>query len=173
MRGWSRRGVGFVVMVGLVASLVFGSAVSAEQADAGRNWGAILSGGNEIKVGEWAQWGTVILSVGQDGQSINYTVNMGMITNPQKASIYLGSTGTPVATLWNSSSRDRDTGSFSGVMSSGTITAKDLTGSMQGKTMNDLLAAMKSGNTYVNVLTVQAPEGAARGAIVSMENNHL
>lgn len=117
----------------------------------------------------------MILSVGQDGQSINYTVNMGMITNPQMASIYLGgpgTTGAPVVTLWNSSGRERDSGSFSGVMATGTITAKDLTGPMQGKTMDDLLAAMKSGNTYVNFLTVQAPDDAARGEIVSMENNH-
>ena len=57
MRARFRRYVGFGVMVGLVASLMFSGAVSADRDD-NHNWSAILQGGNEAKVGDWAQWGS-------------------------------------------------------------------------------------------------------------------
>jgi hypothetical protein len=58
-------------------------------------------------------------------------------------------------------------------MGGGTLTAADLTGPLQGKSMNDLFAAIKGGNTYVNFTSVGAPDGAARGPVQSMEANHL
>jgi hypothetical protein len=54
-------------------------------------------------------------------------------------------------------------------MSSGTITEKDLTGPLQGKTMDDLFAAMKSGGAYTNVHTAKNPGGESRGQIHSAE----
>jgi len=167
-----RRLVGLGMMVGLVASIVFSSAVSAEVPDASRNWGAILQGGNVTNVGTWAQWGTVMFHVNSDGNSMDYTINMGMITDPKQAAIYLGggkTNGPIVANLW----KEGRAGNVSGVMGGGTLTAADLTGPLQGKSMNDLFTAIKAGNTYVNFTTVGAPDGAARGDVRSMEANHL
>jgi hypothetical protein len=167
-----RRFVGFGMMVGLVASLMFASAVSADRDDANHNWGAILTGGSETSVGQWAQWGLVTFHVNSDGNSMDYTINMGMITDPKQAAIYLGGKGTNgpiIVNLW----KEGRSGNVSGVMGGGTITAADLTGPMQGKSMNDLFTAIKAGNTYVNFTTVGAPDGAARGPIQSMEANHL
>jgi CHRD domain len=53
---------------------------------------------------------------------------------------------------------------------SGNFQATDLTGSLAGKTLNDLVSAMQSGNTYVIVNTEEHPEGELRGQI-SQGNN--
>jgi hypothetical protein len=167
-----RRFLGIGMMVGLLAGLMFTSAVSAEVPDSAHNWGAILTGGNETAVGTWAQWGVVTFHVNSDGNSMDYSVNMGMITDPKQAAIYLGGAGVNgpiVVNLW----KEGRAGNVSGVMGGGTITAADLTGPMQGKSMNDLFTAIKAGNTYVNFTTAGAPTGAARGQVQSMENNHL
>ena len=49
------------------------------------------------------------------------------------------------------------------VESGGTITTSDLEGPMQGKEISDLVSAMSSGVTYVNVLTQENPDGEIRG----------
>ena len=172
MQARLRRLVGLGLMVGLVASLLFSSAVSADRDDANHNWGAILTGGGVTSVGTWAQWGTVTFHVNSDGSTMDYSINMGMITDPKAAAIYLGGKGVNgpiVANLW----KEGRSGNVSGVMGGGTLTAADLTGPLQGKSMNDLFAAIKGGNTYVNFTTAGAPDGAARGPVQSMEANHL
>ncbi len=167
-----RRLIGIGMMVGLVGSMMFSGTVLADRDDANHNWGAILQGGNEPNPGTWAQWGVVTFHVNSDGNSMDYTINMGMITDPKQAAIYLGSgktVGPIIVNLW----KEGRSGNVSGVMGGGTITAADLTGPMAGKSMNDLFAAIKSGNTYVNFTTQGAPDGAARGPIQAMEANHL
>jgi hypothetical protein len=49
----------------------------------------------------------------------------------------------------------------------GNITDSKLTGPLKGKTIADLLSAMKSGDTYVNVHTDKNPKGEIRGQIQS------
>ena len=56
-------------------------------------------------------------------------------------------------------------GKFSGTLSEGTITEKDLAGDLQGKTMNDLVQMIKSGDAYVNVHTDAHPDGKIRGQL--------
>lgn len=48
---------------------------------------------------------------------------------------------------------------------SGSFQATDLTGSLAGKTINDLVSEMQSGNTYVVVNTEEHPKGELRGQI--------
>jgi hypothetical protein len=40
---------------------------------------------------------------------------------------------------------------------------------MEGKTLEDLVAAMDSGQTYVNIHTTQNPDGEIRGQIINTE----
>jgi hypothetical protein len=40
---------------------------------------------------------------------------------------------------------------------------------MEGKTLEDLVAAMDSGETYVNVHTAEHPDGEIRGQIINTE----
>jgi hypothetical protein len=90
------------------------------------------------------------------------------INNPIAAHIHVGGVGVngPVVVPLYAG---KDVGAFSGILSSGTITAKDLDGPLKGKTMDDLFAAIKSGGAYVNVHTVKNPGGEARGQVRSGE----
>ncbi|MGF7047365.1 hypothetical protein J2T13_001870 [Paenibacillus sp. DS2015] len=47
----------------------------------------------------------------------------------------------------------------------GVLTKRDLVGPLQGKTLLDLVREIDRGNTYVNVHTVQHPNGEIRGQI--------
>ena len=47
----------------------------------------------------------------------------------------------------------------------GNITDSILTGPMQGKTLDDLAAAIESGDTYVNVHTSEHKDGEIRGQL--------
>ncbi len=55
------------------------------------------------------------------------------------------------------------------VSENGTITADMLAGPMEGKTIAELITAMKDGNTYVNIHTEQNPNGEIRGQIMPIK----
>ena len=59
-------------------------------------------------------------------------------------------------------------GRFDGVLGKGTIRATDLVGPLEGMTLEDLLEAMDSGETYVNVHTDLNPGGEIRGQIETL-----
>ena len=54
------------------------------------------------------------------------------------------------------------------VSENSTISADMLAGPMEGKTIADLITAMKDGNTYVNIHTEQNPNGEIRGQIMGI-----
>ena len=54
------------------------------------------------------------------------------------------------------------------VSENSTITEDMLAGPMKGKTIADLITAMKDGNTYVNIHTEQNPNGELRGQIMGI-----
>ena len=54
------------------------------------------------------------------------------------------------------------------VSENGTISADMLAGPMEGKTIAELITAMKDGNTYVNIHTEQNPNGEIRGQIMGI-----
>jgi hypothetical protein len=51
----------------------------------------------------------------------------------------------------------------------GNLSDSSLKGPMEGKTLEDLVAAMDSGETYVNVHTAEHPDGEIRGQIINTE----
>jgi len=53
----------------------------------------------------------------------------------------------------------------SGTLAPGNITASDLMGLLEGKSISDLVSEMKSGKTYVNIQTEAHPGGEIRGQI--------
>jgi CHRD domain len=62
------------------------------------------------------------------------------------------------------SSTTQKSSSFS---ASGNVQGSDLTGKLAGKTINDLLSEIQSGNTYVLVHTQDHPKGELRGQITT------
>ena len=172
MRTLSRRFVGFAMMVTLLGLMAFSGPVSAGQVDANHSYVATFSASDEVPLNEIGTNGIAYFHINDDGQSMDYKVWVYAINDPVAAHIHVGGIGVngPVVVPLFSG---KDTGAVSGTVSSGTITAKDLDGPMKGKTMDDLFAAMKSGNTYFNIHTVKYAGGQARGQIHTDENVRL
>lgn len=98
-------------------------------------------------------------------QTIHYFLNVTAIQSATQGHIHSGAqgqNGPVVVTLFNSSSPQNE------IVEKGTINATNLEGPMKGKTIPDLLAAMKNGNTYVNVHTEQNPKGEIRGQLAEV-----
>lgn len=168
MQRISRRFMGFAMLVSLLGLFVVGAPVSANIKDAGHDYAAALSSGEEVPTSDAGTYGWALFHINEDGQSMTWVLWVNAITNPVAAHIHVGGVGVngPVVVALYSG---KNVGSFSGVLSSGTITAKDLDGPLKGKTMDDLFAAMKSGGAYTNVHTAKNPGGESRGQIHNAE----
>ncbi len=172
MKGLSRRFMGVAVLVVLLGLFVVGAPVSAATVDADHDYISIISSGEEVPFSDAGTYGWAIYHINDDGQSMTWTLWLNAINNPVAAHIHVGGIGVngPVVVPLYSG---KDTGAVGGVLSSGTITAANLDGPMKGKTMDDLFAAIKSGNAYTNVHTAKSPGGEARGQIHSSEVGRL
>jgi Cu/Zn superoxide dismutase len=108
--------------------------------------------------------GKAEFKVSADGKSMSYKLHVKNLTDASAAHIHTGKkgeNGPPVVGL----SSEAKQGKFSGVLAEGTITDKDLMGSLQGKTVQDLVDLIKSGDAYVNVHTTANPDGEIRGQL--------
>lgn len=98
-------------------------------------------------------------------QTIHYFINVTGIQGATQGHIHSGAqgeNGPVVVTLFKFDSPQNI------VLQNGTFTANNLEGPMKGKTIPDLIAAMKNGSTYVNVHTEQNPKGEIRGQLVDI-----
>jgi hypothetical protein len=125
---------------------------------------AQLTGDEEVPPSGSDATGSAAFTLGDDGDSMEYTLNVTNIYNVTAAHIHVapvGVNGPVVVPLFSGNA----TGLVDGVLAEGTITADDLTGPLAGMTMDDLVAEIDSGNTYVNVHTNAFPGGEIRGQI--------
>jgi hypothetical protein len=131
---------------------------------------APLSGENEVPPVQTSATGEAEFTV-LENDTIKYRVNVTGISNASAAHIHMGKegeNGDPVIDLLGTpTSKDKVT-SY-GMIFRGNLSDAGLKGPMQGKTLNDLVAAMDSGDTYVNVHTAANPNGEVRGQIVNSE----
>ncbi|MDR8392860.1 CHRD domain-containing protein [Aliifodinibius sp. S!AR15-10] len=134
-----------------------------------RNFRTHLTGDQEVPAVETDAQGQATFQVSKDGTSISYKLIVANIENVLMAHIHLapaGQNGGVVVWLYPSAPPPQlIEGRSDGVLAEGTITADDLVGALAGQTLDDLLNAMKAGNTYVNVHTSQNPPGEIRGQI--------
>jgi hypothetical protein len=94
-----------------------------------------------------------------------YSINVQDIDEVTAAHIHMGRSdenGPIVVTLFDP---DIPTGEINGELASGTITAQNLEGPMQGKQLTDLIDLIDVGEAYVNVHTETNPSGEIRGTI--------
>ena len=127
---------------------------------------APLSGQDEVPAVQTSATGQGEFTVPANG-TMKYRVNVTGITNASAAHIHMakaGENGDIIADLLNTpTSKDKDTAY--GMIFRGNLSDSSLKGPMQGKTLDDLAAAMDSGDVYVNVHTAEHPDGEIRGQI--------
>jgi hypothetical protein len=115
---------------------------------------AILSGGDEVPARDTNGRGEATFLLSSDGSKLSYRLVVANITNVTMSHIHVGpegSNGPIVALLFGPVSAAG--GRVERVLATGTITAANLTGSLAGRPLADLVDEIQSGNTYVNVHT--------------------
>src|SRR4026209_1174591 len=132
---------------------------------------AQLSGQDEVPADETSATGEAEFTLPANG-TIKYRVNVTGITNASAAHIHMGKAGENgdvIVDLLNTpTSKDKDTAY--GMIFRGNISDSSLKGALQGKTLDDLAAAMDSGDTHVNVHTAEHPDGEIRGQLANTDN---
>jgi CHRD domain len=130
-----------------------------------KSFKAKLTGNDEVPSVKTKAKGEVKFKLSSDGKELSYKLDVKNIENPTAAHIHRGmkgKNGPPVVNLFTGPKKE---GKFSGELSMGTITAKDLSGDLMGKSLDDLVKLIKSGDIYVNVHTDANPDGAIRGQL--------
>lgn len=128
-----------------------------------------LSGDEEVPARDTDAQGQAIFQVNGDGTAISYQLIVANIENVTQAHIHMasaGSNGGIVVWLYPSAPPSQlIPGRSQGTLGEGEITAASLVGALAGKPLSDLLDAMNSGGTYVNVHTQRFPPGEIRGQV--------
>ena len=150
-------GVGAALVLLLLA--VAGLAAAGEN----NNYSVHLDGDTEVPANASLGTGQAIFKLSPDGTSLDYKLIVANLDNPVAAHIHIGPPGVngPVVVLLFSG--PPGTGTANGVIAEGTVTAANLTGPLAGQPFSALVAALNSGNAYVNVHTTQFPAGEIRG----------
>lgn len=139
------------------------------------NFSANLSGGQPVPTVKTSATGKAVFRYHKDSDQLYYKITVNDIENVTAAHIHQGKkgkNGPPIVPLFSSETKGQGKskkeglrGTFSGVLAEGNLTDKDLMGSMSGKSLEDLVKLMQSGDTYVNVHTEAHPDGEIRGQI--------
>jgi hypothetical protein len=113
-----------------------------------------LSGAEEEPARQTQGRGVAIFQLNPEGTELSYRLIASNIENVVAAHIHIGApavNGPVVAFLFGAVAPGL--GRQNGVLATGTITASDLVGPLQGMPFEDLVDAITSGNAYVNVHT--------------------
>jgi hypothetical protein len=137
--------------------------------EAPQSFSTQMSGDEEVPAVTTSASGSATFTVSEDGSSINFEVTVDNLYDTTMAHIHLGAAGVngPVV-VWlypESPPAVPIPGPTTGVLSSGTITAANLVGELEGEDLSALIDAMLAGDTYVNVHTDANPGGGIRGQI--------
>jgi hypothetical protein len=147
-------------LIGVVLVVAIAGAATAVALGAfNGNVGTHLKGRYEVPIRNTNAQGQAIFRVSDDGRSVHYKLIASNIDNAFMAHIHMapaGVNGGIVVWLFPSTAPvpgPTGSGRHDGVLAEGTFTAANLVGSLAGHPLSDLLAAIQSGNAYVNVHT--------------------
>jgi hypothetical protein len=152
----------------VAACAVLGCAAAAYAGFSG-NFGTHLKGRYEVPMRDTNAQGQAIFRLSSDGSSVAYKLIASNITNAFMAHIHVGpSTENGPIVVWLYPSTAVAPGPFGsgrhdGVLAEGTFTADNLVGPLAGHPLSDLIAAITSGNAYVNVHTNDGVDGTNTG----------
>jgi hypothetical protein len=142
----------YYVMIAAVIVLALTS-LAAAPAPLLRNFVAPMSGDQEVPPRDTNASGNAVFHLRGDGTALDYKLIVANIENVFAAHIHCGAAGVngPVGvTLFMGSPAS---GPVNGIIARGTITAPDPGNACGWSDFEDVLAAMRSGDTYVNVHT--------------------
>ena len=151
--------VKLLLLVMLAAFLTASTGFAAE-----KSFKATLSPKNEVPSNKAKSSGKAEFKLSEDGKELTYKLQVKNITDVTAAHIHMGKkgeNGPPVVGLFSGGKKGR----FSGVLSEGTISDQNMMGGFSGKSIEELVQLLKSGDTYVNVHTEANPSGEIRGQI--------
>jgi len=164
----------FVLAIAVALALVVALPAGAGN---GRNFTAApLSGSNEVPANDSQGSGVAHFKLSKDGTALSYKLIVANLDNVLQAHIHCGSAdenGAVVAFLYPPAPPAQlIPGTFNGVLQTGVITDAQII-PLVGNTicgadiedLDDLIAQMRAGNTYVNVHTTALPGGEIRGQI--------
>lgn len=150
-----------IMLLLALASLATLAAAGAAFAASGEKFEARLAGGNEVPPVETAATGEAEFEA--EAGALEYEFKAEDIEGVTVGHIHVGpagGTGPPVVDLISQDACDFEEGE---VECEGGVTEADLIGPLAGQPLEDLLAEMRSGDTYTNVHTADNPGGEIRG----------
>ncbi|MDF9451097.1 CHRD domain-containing protein [Bacillus toyonensis] len=126
---------------------------------------AKLRGRNEVPPVETDARGQAFFKLSRDELSLKFKLELFDIENVVVAHLHLGAKGTNgpvVAFLFGPITNpvSIECATFTGM-----ITQEDLVGPLAGQTLDALVSEIIAGNIYINVHTVQHPNGEIRGQL--------
>jgi hypothetical protein len=129
---------------------------------------ATQSGGEEVPPVATRGRGTAVFSLSEDGTELSYKLITTNVAGITQSHIHIGEVGVngPVVVFLFGLVADGVTST--GILAEGTIVEADLIERPAigfGATMAELVAAMRSGGSYVNVHTLAFPGGEVRGQV--------
>ena len=153
-----------VVTLGIIALPIHNQA-TAQQQMGEQEFEARLTGPSEVPPVQTNASGFAEVEVEDGGNRVEYDIYVSNIDGVTQAHIHRGDSseaGPIIVPLFNAST---PTGRLTGELTEGAITSDNLVGPLQGRQLSDLITLMQNGTAYVNVHTVENPEGEIRGTI--------
>ncbi|MEI4804005.1 CHRD domain-containing protein [Bacillus sp. NPDC077411] len=124
-----------------------------------------LRGKNEVPPVETDARGKAFFKLSQDKLSLKFKLDLFDIENVVVAHLHLGAKGTNGPVVVFLFGPITNPVSIECATFTGTITQEELIGPLAGQTLDDLVREINSGNIYINVHTVQHPNGEIRGQL--------
>lgn len=132
------------------------------------NFRAVLSGAEEVPaIATTSASGTTNLNLQMNDTELRFNVMVSNITDATAAHIHQGVMGVNGPIVANLFTGPTKTGLFSGVLAEGVIRASDLTGPLAGQPLSSLIDLLRNGGAYINVHTVNNPNGEIRGQVMA------
>jgi hypothetical protein len=159
----------FTTAVGLSGLTLTGTGIVTARGRS-RNFRAHLSGENEVPPVETNAQGQAKFQLNKAGDELSYNLIVANIEDVFMAHIHSappGANGPVVTWLYPEEGPPPQLipGRFDGLLATGTITADDLVGPLDGHDLDELIALAGSGDAYVNVHTLEHRGGEVRGQI--------
>jgi len=152
-----------VSLTAAIAGLLVATGINPTVVFANHEFAANLTGQEEVPpVDTQAIGESIFVPIQPRNETIDFYVNATGIQAVTQAHIHSGSPGENgpiVVTLFTLNPVQND------VSINGSIAANNLEGPMQGKTVAELIDAIKNNTTYVNIHTEQNPNGEIRGQL--------